>query len=987
MATENLSNEIAFVSERAEAAEPNKPNGGFETSDNLAFEATSTGVLMQLDGLDKKNLISIEDAKLANSISPKFTEAEVATGMEKGQKGELSYEAILGERNDILPIWFLGLGTDRAKSICLINTSGVDYKDRKGSWQGTGFLVSPSILLTNYHVLNSKDVCENAICIFNYQTDEKGKVQTARNYQLNPKRLFITSPEKELDFCFVWIDQEPGKEFGYIPLVRHAFVVKEKDFANIIQHPGGKIKSIALQNNQIVFQNETIVHYTTDTLAGSSGAVVTNNEWKAFALHHATRELEPADVKKFKSAVSINEGIKLSAIATYLESINENQQNKAAAEVLALFADTDAMLGYFGGLGREKHIEKDNGLERVVQVYSGEAKDIDIAFWNIEWFNKHYRQKIEDVGKVIVRMNMDVWVFEESSPKATQELVTYLKSRYDLDYDCDASEPDAPDSKQTTTIIWNTKTVAIEKKKWSEKVEKWLALTSHAIQTPDDLVLESNLSFESVDGKIFDRYPGLFYLTARHRDDEAAFSAYVVPLHLKAMGEGSKRRVLASKIMAAAIQSMIDEERADQDWILGGDFNATLASEDFTFLLADFTAISAEDEKAGEMTYIKGKYKSLIDHIFLSPNLKNSTDSEFIIVAQDKVLPDYLSISDHRPVLIRLSLKDSVNDATNITPSIGGDEKQQLLNTIKKLAANRPKPPKSKTPRPGRTDVQANLAEVERNRNREYYNETEDAQKRRAYYGDLPSDLPGDKFYDYLNKLVTQTHRTVLPYNPKQYLYPWVDLQPDKKTILNIYSGDTTTPEALIRSDFESEQTILEAFYQEFPSEDGFESNLALDEELYLESLESNQTFNCEHVVPQSWFGKKNPMKGDLHHLYSCTPVCNSFRGNIPYYEYPDWEEKVMDNCGNREERGFEPKEGKGKVARATLYFLIRYPQMIARYNRQDIQTLLAWHINEPPTVVEKHRNVAIQELQGNRNPFIDFPRLATKVDFSKGLK
>lgn len=33
----------------------------------------------------------------------------------------------------------------------------------------------------------------------------------------------------------------------------------------------------------------------------------------------------------------------------------------------------------------------------------------------------------------------------------------------------------------------------------------------------------------------------------------------------------------------------------------------------------------------------------------------------------------------------------------------------------------------------------------------------------------------------------------------------------------------------------------------------------------------------------------------------------------------------------------------------------------------------------------EKHRNQELFNLQGNRNPFIDFPELASKIDFTKG--
>ena len=53
MSTENLSKEIKFVSAENESS---KLNQGFESLKDLAFEADTTGVLMQLEGLREKNL-------------------------------------------------------------------------------------------------------------------------------------------------------------------------------------------------------------------------------------------------------------------------------------------------------------------------------------------------------------------------------------------------------------------------------------------------------------------------------------------------------------------------------------------------------------------------------------------------------------------------------------------------------------------------------------------------------------------------------------------------------------------------------------------------------------------------------------------------------------------------------------------------------------------------------------------------------------------
>ncbi len=143
-----------------------------------------------------------------------------------------------------------------------------------------------------------------------------------------------------------------------------------------------------------------------------------------------------------------------------------------------------------------------------------------------------------------------------------------------------------------------------------------------------------------------------------------------------------------------------------------------------------------------------------------------------------------------------------------------------------------------------------------------------------------------------------------------------------------------------------------------------------LEEEIDL--LEAAAPFNCEHVVPQSWFNKKEPMRGDLHHLFACESGCNSFRGNIPYFDFSDFEEAVRTACGKRVDNKFEPSSGKGVVARATLYFLMRYPGQVSdpqEFPADRITTLLKWHGDHGVTDYERHRNQAIFEKQGNRNP------------------
>ena len=298
-------------------------------------------------------------------------------------------------------------------------------------------------------------------------------------------------------------------------------------------------------------------------------------------------------------------------------------------------------------------------------------------------------------------------------------------------------------------------------------------------------------------------------------------------------------------------------------------------------------------------------------------------------------------------------------------------------------------PTSASTPGPSSSspELQRALAELENAKTREYYDAEDDQRSCKMYYDGLVlADDLGEN-YEQLAKLLESTHKNRLSYNPAQQLYPWVDLHQagDQQNIVSIYSGKTFSAKELIETDFaimEARRAMRESFKR--PALPGQESSFDED------ALEAAMPYNCEHVVPQSWFMKKEPMRGDLHHLFGCESGCNSFRGNTPYFDFTDFGEVVREDCGKRETGRFEPSSGKGAVARATLYFLLRYPGQInssmTEYTRDRIAMLLNWHATNEVTEYERHRNAAIFEKQGNRNPLIDFPKIASRIDFEKGL-
>jgi endonuclease I/V8-like Glu-specific endopeptidase len=267
---------------------------------------------------------------------------------------------------------------------------------------------------------------------------------------------------------------------------------------------------------------------------------------------------------------------------------------------------------------------------------------------------------------------------------------------------------------------------------------------------------------------------------------------------------------------------------------------------------------------------------------------------------------------------------------------------------------------------------------------RVYYSKVEDEKARNSYYPDLEG-LNKAEMYEELSQLVSDTHTTSLSYSKArlEHLYPWIDRREDSsRELRGIYSNKVFDALEVIRQEMQMERLREKAILERMTRE----STDAVDE-AFLEELEAAHPFNCEHVVPQSWFNKKKVPKTDLHHLFTCEWGCNSFRGNRAYFDFQT--EAFREDCGESDDGMFEPKRGKGAVARATLYFLLRHPDEITDSTREmpkdRLKTIIKWAKRDKVDRWELHRNAEIQKIQGNRNPLIDFPELVDKINFELG--
>lgn len=144
---------------------------------------------------------------------------------------------------------------------------------------------------------------------------------------------------------------------------------------------------------------------------------------------------------------------------------------------------------------------------------------------------------------------------------------------------------------------------------------------------------------------------------------------------------------------------------------------------------------------------------------------------------------------------------------------------------------------------------------------------------------------------------------------------------------------------------------------------------------------------NCEHTWPQSRFTSRFPtetQKSDLHHLYPSDSQLNSHRSSLHFGEVEKDMEKLkcpqnrLGHQAGAKGAVFEPPVAhRGNVARAIFYFATRYKMKIGGAEELSLRM---WNEEDPVDADELRRNDQIEDLQGNRNPFVDYPELVNQV-------
>jgi V8-like Glu-specific endopeptidase len=206
---------------------------------------------------------------------------------------------------------------------------------------GTGFLVGPDLVLTNYHVVQSLIAPELAdaagwIARFDHKIGADGKtlavgraVKFAADWCVDhaPFSTIDTQPDPksgdpsndELDFALIRLAEPIGDEpispkseeqRGWVALKDLKIVATKKQMIAILQHPRGGPMKLAMGMAEKLTLNAAgnRVRHGVPTEPGSSGSPMFDQDWTLIALHHSG---DPKEIKP-----EYNEAIPISLIAS-----------------------------------------------------------------------------------------------------------------------------------------------------------------------------------------------------------------------------------------------------------------------------------------------------------------------------------------------------------------------------------------------------------------------------------------------------------------------------------------------------------------------------------------------------------------------------------------------------------------------------------------------------------------------------------------------
>lgn len=335
-------------------------------------------------GVIRQTALAPERSRLGelDPLARKLLEQFLGTARTSAERAADHRDEAAIREQDFLPVWFLRAGYDRARAV-----AHLEFGTREQTMVGTGFMVSPNLLLTNHHVFPRLELARNARVVFDYEDDEQGRQLSPTVFLAQPDRFYLAN--ERLDFALVAVDQSPGLRWGVIPMRFAPTGITANARVCIVQHPAGRRKEVVVNGNRIVAVTDVAIHYLADTEGGSSGSPVFNQRWELIALHHA-------------GGVQDNVGVRIDRVLKYLsvEPI-EHRRDPLLRELLDAVPDSGD-LGWFTATGLTppslaERRASPRADERVALDWMGGAEFLDPGYWDLAPVFAGYAGDMESV--------------------------------------------------------------------------------------------------------------------------------------------------------------------------------------------------------------------------------------------------------------------------------------------------------------------------------------------------------------------------------------------------------------------------------------------------------------------------------------------------------------------------------------------------------------------------------------------------------------
>ena len=257
-------------------------DAGYQSLENYTKPAKYPRQVFELvDGLSREGTLNalIEFALKTKPNAPGLRDLAQKLTLIASPPQPLDHEKLVRDSGfENLNLWADSL-LAKGKCVCRIS-----YPLEGGLASGTGFLVAPDLVLTNYHVADQAQPT-NLKCNFGFAETEDG-LSAGEAFTLAPNWLVAHSPATptDLDYALLRL-AKPASAFIQLPDPQPTVPTGEIVF--ILQHPRGnplKMSTGVLKDSPDPLR----LRYDADTAKGSSGSPVFDSALRPLALHHAS---------------------------------------------------------------------------------------------------------------------------------------------------------------------------------------------------------------------------------------------------------------------------------------------------------------------------------------------------------------------------------------------------------------------------------------------------------------------------------------------------------------------------------------------------------------------------------------------------------------------------------------------------------------------------------------------------------------------------